>query len=111
MGRRGYPCKRCGRRWKSCIPTSADRERNGILSSAAHTLRSTDEVIEQLRAQNQKLQEQLKASQEQRAFDCHEYEGQIAVLIQDLCKARYEIATRNAEAAFAGAPSPSGMVH
>jgi hypothetical protein len=74
-------------------------------------MRSTDEVVEQLRAQNKQLQEQLKALHEQRAFGCPEYESQIAVLIRDLCKARYEIATRNAEAAFAGAPSPSTMVH
>jgi hypothetical protein len=36
---------------------------------------------------------------------------QIGLLSKELAELRYEIAKRDREAAFARAPSPSGMVH
>jgi hypothetical protein len=55
-------------------------------------LRSTSELVDQLQAQ-------LKAERSQHAFD------------RALAEARYEIAKRDREAAFAVAPSPSGIMH
>jgi len=39
------------------------------------------------------------------------YQEQIAILSRELAEARYEIATRDWEAAFVSAPSPSKSVH
>ena len=67
-------------------------------------LRSTCDTVEQLQAQIESLKEQLK-------FNAAEYERQIAVLMRDVMEARYELARRDLVDAFAGAPSPSAMVH
>jgi len=50
--------------------------------------------------------EQLLAEKAQRAFD-HEFYQQIAILSRELAEARYEIATRDREAALVRAPSLS----
>jgi len=67
-------------------------------------LRSTCDTVEQLQAQIESLKEQLK-------FNAAEYERQIAVLMRDVMEARYELARRDLVDSFAGAPSPSAMVH
>jgi hypothetical protein len=46
-------------------------------------------------------QEQLRAAYEQNAFNCREYEKQIAILLHDLIEAKYELAKRDREIAFA----------
>jgi hypothetical protein len=82
-----------------------DRNRRlGFQVGRQSGLRSTNEVVEQ-------LQEQLRAAHEQNAFNCREYEKQIATLLHDLLEAKYELAKRDREIAFAAAPSPSAMVH
>jgi hypothetical protein len=67
-------------------------------------IRASDETVEQ-------LAEQLRREKEQRAFDHRYYQEQIALLSRQLAEARYEIAKRDREAAFARAPSPSTMMH
>jgi excinuclease UvrABC nuclease subunit len=67
-------------------------------------LRSTSDVVDQLQAQIERLQEQLK-------FNAAEHERQIAVLLRDLMQAKYELARRDMIDAFASAPSPSAMKH
>jgi hypothetical protein len=74
-------------------------------------LRSTCDTVEQLQAENQRLKEQMR-------FNSAEYEKQIAVLLRDLSRAeyklaqaKYELVRRDLVDAFAGAPSPSAMVH
>jgi ribosomal protein L29 len=52
-------------------------------------MRSTSEVIEE-------LQEQLRAERAQNAFNCSEYEKQIALLRHDLAEAKYELDARRA---------------
>jgi hypothetical protein len=44
----------------------------------------------------------------QHAFNCAEYEKQIALLLRDLAEAKYGLARRDA---LASAPSPSAMIH
>jgi hypothetical protein len=44
-------------------------------------------------------------------FNAAEHEREIAVLIRDLMKAKYELARRDMIDAFAAAPSPSEMKH
>jgi hypothetical protein len=51
-------------------------------------LRSTNEVVDQLQAQIERLQEQLK-------FNAAEHEREIAVLLRDLTQAKYELARRD----------------
>jgi hypothetical protein len=67
-------------------------------------LRSTSDTFDQLRAQIEQLQEQLK-------FNAAEYERQIAVLLCELMQARLELARRDLVDAFASAPSPSEIKH
>jgi ribosomal protein L29 len=74
-------------------------------------MRSTNELVDQLQAQVKQLQEQLKAEREQRAFDVAHYEEQIRLLLRDLAEAKYELAKRDGESAFAAAPCPSQAVH
>jgi hypothetical protein len=45
------------------------------------------------------------------AFNCAEYEKQIALLMRDLAEAKYELARRDTCDALASAPSPSAMIH
>jgi hypothetical protein len=47
----------------------------------------------------------------QHAFNCAEYEKQIALLLRDLAEAKYELARRDTRDARASAPSPSAMIH
>jgi len=67
-------------------------------------IRPTSDTVEQLQAQIDRLQEQLR-------FNAAEHEREIAVLIRDLMKAKYELARRDMIDAFAAAPSPSEMKH
>jgi hypothetical protein len=67
-------------------------------------LRSTSELVDQVQAQ-------LKAERNQHAFDVAQFQEQIAILSRQLAEARYEIAKRDRENAFAEAPSPSTMTH
>jgi hypothetical protein len=65
-------------------------------------LRATGETVEQ-------LQEQLRRKREQCQFDHRYFQEQIGLLSRELAEARYEIAKRDGEKAFAEAPS--GMMH
>jgi ferritin len=67
-------------------------------------LRATCDTVEQLRAEIDRLKEQMR-------FNAAEHERQIAVLIRDLMQARYELAQRDLVDAFAAEPSPSATVH
>jgi predicted phage tail protein len=67
-------------------------------------LRSTNDAIEQLQAENERLKEQMR-------FNAAEYERQIAVLIRDLTRAEYKLAQRELIDTFASAPSLSTMKH
>jgi hypothetical protein len=80
------------------------RDRLVFRSGCASTARSLSELVDQ-------LQEQLRAAHAQNAFNCSEYEKQIALLLHDLAEAKYELARRDARDALAGAPSPSEMTH
>jgi hypothetical protein len=57
------------------------------------------------------LEEQLRTEKAQHAFDHDYYQKQIVILSRELAEARYEIAKRDREEAFARAPSPSMMMH
>ena len=70
----------------------------------ATALRSSSDVVEQLRAQ-------LDAERKQHAFDVIELEKQVATLLRDLMQAKYELARRNLADKFVSTPSPSAMVH
>jgi hypothetical protein len=80
------------------------RKRLAFLFGRQSGIRSTGEKLEQ-------VQEQLRRERSQRAFDHSYYQEQIALLSRELAEARYEIAKRDREKAFAEAPSPSGMLH
>jgi ferritin len=67
-------------------------------------IRPTSDTVEQLQAQIDRLQEQIK-------FNAAEHEREIAILLRDLMQARCELARRDMIDAFAGAPSPSEMKH
>jgi len=60
--------------------------------------------VEQLQAQIERLQKQLE-------FNAAEHEREIAVLLRDLMRAKYELARRDLVDALAGEPSQSAMVH
>ena len=81
------------------------RRRQAFLFGRQSALRSTNDVVDQLRAE-------LHAERAQHAFDVAELEKQVAMLLRDLMQARYELARRNMiDARFAGAPGPSAMMH
>jgi hypothetical protein len=80
------------------------RKRSAFLFGWQSGIRSTGETLEQ-------VQEQLRAEREQRAFDHRYCQEQIALLSRELAEARYEIAKRDREKAFAEAPSPSTSLH
>jgi hypothetical protein len=82
-----------------------DRNRRlAFLFGRQSGIRATGETVEQ-------LQEQLRREREQRAFDHRYFQEQIALLSRELAEARYELARRDREKAFAEAPSPSAMMH
>jgi hypothetical protein len=81
-----------------------ERNRLAFRFGRRTALRSTSDVVDQLQAQIEKLQEQLK-------FNAAEHEREIAVLLRDLMQAKYELARRDMIDAFAAAPSPSEMKH
>ena len=66
--------------------------------------RQTSDTVDELKAQIKRLEEQLE-------FNAAEHEREIAVLLRDLMRAKYELARRDLVDAFAGEPSPSAMVH
>jgi hypothetical protein len=70
---------------------------------ARSALRSTSELVDQ-------LQERLRTSAQHR-FNLAEKERQLSVALRELDEARYELARRDREEAFARAPSPSTMTH
>jgi hypothetical protein len=76
-------------------------DRARVQLAHASAMRSTGEIVEQLQAQVRQLQDQLKAEREQSAFNSAHYEEQISTLLRDLLQAKYEIAKRDREAAFA----------
>jgi uncharacterized small protein (DUF1192 family) len=80
------------------------RRRAAFLFGRQTALRSTNDALYQVQAE-------LHAEREQHAFDVAELEKQIAMLLRDLARARYELAQRNMADAFANAPSPSPMTH
>jgi hypothetical protein len=80
------------------------RKRLAFLFGRQSGIRSTGETLEQ-------VQEQLQRERSQRAFDHAYYQNQIAMLSRELAEARYEIARRDRENAFASAPSPSTSLH
>ncbi len=87
------------------MPVLPDRnKRRAFFFGRQSGIRASGETLEQ-------LQELLRREKEQRAFDHRYYQEQIGLLSRELAEARYEIAKRDREAAFACAPSPSGMVH
>jgi hypothetical protein len=57
------------------------------------------------------LREQLEAERAQRKFDCAKCERQIAILVRDLARAKYELAKRDLLDALAATPSPSEKIH
>ena len=59
----------------------------------------------------EQLQEQLEAMCSQRAFDCAEYEKQIALLLRDVARAEYKLAKAEAALALVLAPAASEMMH
>jgi hypothetical protein len=95
------------------MPLILRRPRDALLfrSGVATTARSLSELVDQLQEKNKKLEEQLRASHEQNAFNCAQYEEQIKTLIRDLLALKYELAMRDREKAFVAAPSPSAAVH
>jgi hypothetical protein len=89
-----------------------DRNRRlGFIIGRQSGLRSTDEMLEQLRGRVRQLEERLQAERSQHVFAVEEMQKQIISLLRDLAKERYKSARRDREAAFAVAPSPSGMMH
>jgi Skp family chaperone for outer membrane proteins len=89
-----------------------DRNRRlGFLVGRQGGLRSTDEIVEQLRARIRQLEERLQAERSQHAFAIEEMQRQIIELLRDLAEERYKSARRDREEAFARAPSPSTMMH
>jgi hypothetical protein len=74
------------------------RKRFAYFFGRQSCLRATSETLEQ-------VQEQLRAEREQRAFDHRYFQEQMALLSRELAEARYEIAKRDREKAFAVAPS------
>jgi hypothetical protein len=81
-----------------------ERNRLAFLFGRQTALRSTSDTVDQLQAQIERLQEQLK-------FNAAEHEREIAVLLRDLMQAKFELAHRDLVDAFANAPSPSAMKH
>jgi len=67
-------------------------------------LRSTNEIVEQ-------LQQQIAAERAQHAFNMEMMHKENLKLVRENVGLRLDIARRDREAAFAQAPSPSGMVH
>jgi ribosomal protein L29 len=89
-----------------------DRNRRlGFMIGRQSGLRSTDETIEQLSARIRQLEKQLQDERSRHAFAVEEMQKQIIGLLRELAEERYKAARRDREAAFAQAPSPSGMVH
>jgi multidrug resistance efflux pump len=80
------------------------RRRQAFLFGRQSALRSTNDVVDQLRAE-------LHAERAQHAFDVAELEKQVAMLLRDLMQAKYELARRNLADKFVSTPSPSAMVH
>jgi hypothetical protein len=66
--------------------------------------RSTSELVDQ-------LQDQIKAERAQAAVKLAEKQRELTAALHDLAEARYELAKRDREDAFAAGPSPSTMVH
>jgi hypothetical protein len=80
------------------------RRRQAFLWGRQAALRSTNDVVDQLQAA-------LHAEREQHAFDVAELEKQVAMLLRDLARARFELARRDLADKFISTPSPSAMVH
>jgi predicted phage tail protein len=81
-----------------------ERGRLAFQFGRASALRSTNETVDQLREQLEKVQQQL-------AFERHAHEQEIAILIRDLAQAKLELARRDVAVSFAAAPSPSEFKH
>jgi len=82
------------------MQAAKNRDASPCLFGRRSGLRSTGDIVEQLR-------DQLEAERRQHAFKVAQLEEQIVLLIRDLAQVKLELARRDLIDSFAAAPSPS----